>query len=48
MPFKRAGKKGGKRMFKDAHGRKYTARQVRAYYATGGFKRTPRKTRRRT
>jgi hypothetical protein len=42
MPFKRAGKKGGKQMYKSSSGRRYTKRQVRAYYATKGFKRAPR------
>jgi hypothetical protein len=37
MPFK---KKNGYYTHK---GRKYTPKQVRTYYATGGFKRKPRK-----
>lgn len=38
MPFKKV--KGG---YRSSSGRKYTAKQVRAYYATGGWKRKPRK-----
>jgi len=34
MPFKKVGKK-----YKSPSGRTYTARQVRAYYSTGGWKR---------
>ena len=43
MPFKRItrGKKKGK--YRSPSGRVYTARQVRAYYATRGFKRKPRR-----
>lgn len=33
MPFKRI-KKKGKRMYRSPSGRKYTARQVRFYFAT--------------
>lgn len=40
MPFKKRGK------FYYHKGRKYTARQVRAYYATGGFKRAPKRKKR--
>ena len=43
MPFKKV--KGGK--YRSPSGRTYTARQVRAYYATGGWKRKPRKRRRK-
>ena len=39
MPFRRVGK--GK--YKSPSGRKYTAKQVRAYYATKGWARKPRK-----
>ena len=39
MPFKKTS--GGK--YKSPSGRTYTKRQVKAYYATGGFKRSPRK-----
>lgn len=35
MPFKKRGR------YWYHKGRKYTARQMRAYYATGGFKRKP-------
>ena len=38
MPFKKVGKK-----YVSPSGRKYTAKQVRAYYATGGWKRKPSK-----
>lgn len=39
MPFR----KRGRYYYKD--GKRYTAAQVRAYYATNGFKRKPRKSR---
>ena len=39
MPFKKIGR--GK--YKSPSGRSFTTKQVRAYYATGGFKRKPRK-----
>ena len=39
MPFKKT--KGGK--YKSPSGRTFTKKQVKAYYATGGFKRAPRK-----
>ena len=43
MPFKKitSGKNKGK--YRSPSGRIYTARQVRAYYATKGFKRKPRR-----
>ena len=40
MPFRKV----GKGIFRHK-GRTYTARQVRAYYATKGFRRKPRKRR---
>ena len=43
MPFKNIG--GGK--YKSPSGRTYTKKQVAAYYATGGFKRKPRKRKRK-
>jgi hypothetical protein len=43
MPFRKV--KGGK--YKSPSGRTFTAKQVRLYYATGGFKRKPRKRRKR-
>jgi len=45
MPFKKitSGKNKGK--YKSPSGRIYTAAQVKAYYATGGWKRKPRKRR---
>jgi hypothetical protein len=39
MPFR----KTGKHRYKSPSGRVYTARQVRAYYATGGWRRKPRR-----
>jgi len=39
MPFRKV----GKNKYKSPSGRTYTAKQVRAYYATNGFKRKPRK-----
>lgn len=39
MPFRKTA--SGK--YKSPSGRKYTARQVRAYYATGGWKRPVRR-----
>ena len=39
MPFRKTGK--GK--YQSPSGRTYTRRQVAAYYATGGWKRKPRK-----
>lgn len=41
MPFRKSG-----RAYVSASGRRYTAKQVRAYYATGGFRRKPTKARR--
>lgn len=38
MPFVKKG-----RYYYSPGGRKYTRRQVRAYYATNGFRRKPRK-----
>ena len=43
MPFKKI--KGGK--YKSPSGRKYTKKQVVAYYATGGFKRKVRRKKKR-
>lgn len=43
MPFRKT--KGGK--YKSPSGRTFTKRQVRAYYATKGFKRKPRRRKRR-
>lgn len=43
MPFKRAGKRGGKRMYKSPSGKRYTGKQVRAYYATKGWSRPVRR-----
>ena len=39
MPFRKTAK--GK--YKSPSGKTYTARQVRAYYATAGWRRKPRK-----
>jgi hypothetical protein len=44
MPFKKV----GPNIFVSPSGRKYTKKQVAAYYATGGFKRKPRKRKKRT
>ena len=40
MPFKKKGK-----FYYSPRGKKYTAKQVRAYYATKGWKRKPKKKR---
>lgn len=40
MPFRKSGRK-----YKSPSGKTYTARQVRAYYATAGWRRKPRKRR---
>ena len=39
MPFK----KTGKDTYKSPSGRKFSGKQVKAYYATEGFKRPPKK-----
>ena len=46
MPFKKitTGKNKGK--YKTPSGRVYTVKQMKAYYATSGFKRKPKKGRR--
>jgi hypothetical protein len=36
-------KKVGPNSYKSPSGKKFTAKQVKAYYATGGFKRAPKK-----
>jgi hypothetical protein len=41
MPFV----KTGRNRYRSPSGRRYTARQVRAYYATSGWRRKPRKVR---
>jgi hypothetical protein len=41
MPFRKV----GPNRYVSPSGRKYTKKQVAAYYATGGFKRKPRKRR---
>lgn len=38
MPFKKAGKK-----YKSPSGKLFTKKQVKAYYATDGFSRKPKK-----
>lgn len=43
MPFKKIGRGKNRGKYRSPSGRVYTARQVRAYYATKGFKRKPRK-----
>jgi len=40
MPFTKRGKR-----YVSPSGKQYTRRQVRAYYATGGWKRRPKKRR---
>ena len=47
MPFKKitSGKKKGK--YRSPSGRIYTKKQVKAYYATKGWKRKPRKRKKR-
>jgi len=40
-------KKVGKNKYVSPSGRKWTKKQVRLYYATGGFKRKPRRKKRR-
>lgn len=42
MPFKKAGK-----YYRSPSGKRYTKRQVRAYYATKGFSRKPRRRKKR-
>ena len=39
MPFRKV----SKNKYVSPSGRQYTAKQVRAYYATSGFKRKPKK-----
>lgn len=39
MPFKKSGKSG----YKSPSGKKYTKKQVKAYYATDGFKKKAKK-----
>ena len=43
MPFKKTGKDS----YRSPSGRKFTGKQVKAYYATGGFARPPRKPQRK-
>ena len=43
MPFKKITRGKNKGKYRSPSGRIYTAKQVRAYYATNGFKRKPRK-----
>lgn len=43
MPFKRVKSGKAKGKYKSPSGRVFTGKQVKAYYATGGFKRAPRK-----
>ena len=45
MPFRKIKSGKGKGKYRSPSGRKFTAKQVRAYYATKGFKRKPRKKR---
>lgn len=43
MPFKKV----GPNKYRSPSGKTYTAKQVKAYYATGGFSRPPRKRKRK-
>jgi len=43
MPFKKITKGKSKGKYKSKSGRKYTKKQVKAYYATKGWKRKPKK-----
>jgi hypothetical protein len=43
MPFTKVTKGKGKGKYRSPSGRLYTKKQVRAYYATDGWKRKPRK-----
>lgn len=43
MPFKKVGKD----RYKSPSGKTYSGKQVKAYYATGGFKRKPTKKRKK-
>lgn len=45
MPFKKITKGKGKGKFKSPSGRVWTKKQIRLYYATGGFARKPKKSR---
>lgn len=47
MPFKRIARGKSKGKYRSPSGRTYTAKQVRFYYASSGFQRKPRKSRRR-
>jgi hypothetical protein len=47
MPFSKIRKGKGRGKYRSSSGRIYTARQVRAYYATNGWKRPVRKRRKR-
>jgi hypothetical protein len=47
MPFRRITKGRNKGKYRSPRGRVYTPKQVRAYYATGGFSRKPRRRKRR-
>ncbi len=42
MPFKKITKGKSKGKYKSPSGRVYTSKQVKAYYATSGWKRKPR------
>lgn len=46
MPFKRISKGKGRGKYRSPSGRTFTKKQVRLYYATGGFKRKPRRRKR--
>jgi hypothetical protein len=46
MPFTKITKGKGRGKYRSPSGRIYTAKQVRAYYATGGWKRKVRRKKR--
>jgi hypothetical protein len=45
MPFKKINKGRNRGKYRSPSGRVFSRRQVRAYYATKGFRRKPRKRR---
>ena len=45
MPFTKI--RSGKNQYRSPSGRKWTKKQIALYYATGGFKKKPRRKRRK-
>lgn len=45
MPFRKIRRGRGRGKYRSPSGRTFTGRQVRAYYATRGFRRRPRRRR---